>query len=112
MGQVKLLRIRMIVNITAPDSGRIEILPAITPSGKTALVTCRRGGLYKKMKVGEQLKFLPTEKCESQGSDQRVDHWLSRLKLSDWKNKKEHGAFEGNAAEDQFITAVLHIPIC
>ncbi len=112
-GAGKTTTIRMIVNITAPDSGRIEIFGRqITPELQDRIgYLPEERGLYKKMKVGEQLKFFAELKnVKAKDADQRVDHWLSRLKLSDWKNKKSMELSKGMQQKIQFITAVLHDP--
>src|SRR5687767_3454243 len=59
-GAGKTTTIRMIVNITAPDSGRIEVFgKQITPQLQDRLgYLPEERGLYKKMKVGEQIKFF------------------------------------------------------
>ena len=59
-GAGKTTTIRMIVNITAPDSGRIELFGRqITPELQDHIgYLPEERGLYKKMKVGEQLKFF------------------------------------------------------
>lgn len=90
-GAGKTTTIRMIVNITAPDSGRIEIFGRpITPEAQDRIgYLPEERGLYKKMKVGEQLKFFAELKnLKGEKAGQRVDHWLGRLKLAEWKNKK------------------------
>jgi len=112
-GAGKTTTIRMIVNITAPDAGRIELF------GKqiTAELQDRIGylpeerGLYKKMKIGEQIKFFATLKSVNRnGLDQRIDSWLERVKLKEWKNKKATELSKGMQQKAQFITAVLHDP--
>src|SRR2546428_5730231 len=90
-GAGKTTTIRMIVNITAPDSGRIEIFgQQITPELQDRIgYLPEERGLYKKMKVGDQLKFFAALKnVVGKEADQRVDRWLTRLKLAEWKNKK------------------------
>src|SRR6186713_1575525 len=59
-GAGKTTTIRMIVNITAPDSGRIAVFgQQITPELQDRIgYLPEERGLYKKMKVGEQLKFF------------------------------------------------------
>src|SRR2546425_12351210 len=59
-GAGKTTTIRMIVNITAPDSGRITVFgQQITPQLQDRIgYLPEERGLYKKMKVGEQLKFF------------------------------------------------------
>src|SRR6266567_4674821 len=71
-GAGKTTTIRMIVNITAPDSGRIELFGR---QMNTALqdrigYLPEERGLYKKMRVGEQLKFFAELKnLDSRKSD-------------------------------------------
>src|SRR5205085_1207188 len=87
-GAGKTTTIRMIVNITAPDSGSIELLG----QRMTTALQDRIGylpeerGLYKKMKVGEQLRFFAELKdIHGKEADARTDKWLAKLQLSDWK---------------------------
>jgi ABC-2 type transport system ATP-binding protein len=112
-GAGKTTTIRMIVNITAPDSGRIEVFGRqVTPELQDRIgYLPEERGLYKKMKVGEQLKFFAELKSvKGKEADQRVDRWLARLKLSEWKNKKSTELSKGMQQKIQFITAVLHDP--
>src|SRR5438128_12302610 len=112
-GAGKTTTIRMIVNITAPDSGRIELFGRqITPELQDHIgYLPEERGLYKKMKVGEQLKFFAALKnVVDKEADRRVDRWLTRLKLAEWKNKKSMELSKGMQQKIQFITAVLHEP--
>jgi len=112
-GAGKTTTIRMIVNITAPDSGRIELFGRqITPELQDRIgYLPEERGLYKKMKVGEQLKFFAALKnVVGKEADQHVDRWLTRLKLAEWKNKKSMELSKGMQQKIQFITAVLHEP--
>jgi ABC-2 type transport system ATP-binding protein len=112
-GAGKTTTIRMIVNITAPDSGRIELFGRqITPELQDRIgYLPEERGLYKKMKVGEQLKFFAALKnVVGKEADRRVDRWLTRLKLAEWKNKKSMELSKGMQQKTQFITAVLHEP--
>src|SRR5882762_7865742 len=105
--------IRMIVNITAPDSGHIKVFgQTITPELQDRIgYLPEERGLYKKMKIGEQLKFFAELKnVKGKEADQRVDQWLEKLKLSEWKNKKSMELSKGMQQKIQFITAVLHDP--
>jgi ABC-2 type transport system ATP-binding protein len=68
-------------------------------------------GLYKSMKVSEQLKFFAQLKNVSgKDADARIDRWLARLKLSEWKQKKTRELSKGMQQKIQFISAVLHDP--
>ena len=112
-GAGKTTTIRMIVNIIVPDTGRIELF------GKqmtTELQDCigylpEERGLYRKMKVGEQLRFFAELKgLKGKEADQRIDNWLSKLQLSDWKEKRAKDLSKGMQQKIQFITAVIHNP--
>lgn len=112
-GAGKTTTIRMIVNITAPDSGRIEVFGRqITPELQDRIgYLPEERGLYKKMKVGDQLKFFAALKnVAAKEADQRVDRWLARLKLTEWKNKKSSELSKGMQQKVQFITAITHEP--
>ena len=112
-GAGKTTTIRMIVNITAPDSGRIELFGQ---QMNTALqdrigYLPEERGLYKKMKVGEQLRFFAELKdLRGPEADERVDDWLKRLELSAWKDKRTKELSKGMQQKVQFITAVIHDP--
>src|SRR5438552_13578568 len=112
-GAGKTTTIRMIVNITAPDSGRIEIFGQQITRGLQDRIGYlpEERGLYKKMKVGEQLKFFAELKnVAGKEAEKRVDRWLARLKLTEWKNKKSMELSKGMQQKVQFITAILHEP--
>src|SRR5882724_4430526 len=80
-GAGKTTTIRMIVNITAPDSGQIKIFgQTITPELQDRIgYLPEERGLYKKMKIGEQLKFFAELKnVKGKEADRRVDQWLEK----------------------------------
>src|SRR5438067_6358652 len=112
-GAGKTTTIRMIVNITAPDSGRIELFGQ---QMNTALqdrigYLPEERGLYKKMKVGEQLRFFAELKdLRGAEANKRIDEWLERLELSAWKEKRTKELSKGMQQKVQFITAVIHNP--
>jgi len=112
-GAGKTTTIRMIVNITIPDAGRIELFG----QPMNARLQDRIGylpeerGLYRKMKVGEQLRFFAELKdLRGKEADARIDSWLAKLQLSDWKNKRAKDLSKGMQQKVQFITAVIHDP--
>ena len=112
-GAGKTTTIRMIVNITVPDSGSVELLG----QRMTTALQDRIGylpeerGLYKKMKVGEQLRFFAELKdIHGKEADARIDRWLAKLQLSDWKEKRTKELSKGMQQKIQFITAVIHDP--
>ena len=112
-GAGKTTTIRMIVNITVPDSGTVELLG----QRMTTALQDRIGylpeerGLYKKMKVGEQLRFFAELKdIHGKEADGRIDKWLAKLQLTDWKDKRTKELSKGMQQKIQFITAVIHDP--
>jgi ABC-2 type transport system ATP-binding protein len=112
-GAGKTTTIRMIVNITAPDSGWIEVFGRqITPELQDRIgYLPEERGLYKKMKVGEQLKFFAALKnVAAKEADERVDRWLTRLKLAEWKNRRSSELSKGMQQKVQFTTAIIHEP--
>jgi ABC-2 type transport system ATP-binding protein len=112
-GAGKTTTIRMIVNITAPDAGRIEVFgQQITPKLQDRIgYLPEERGLYKKMKVGDQIKFFAALKnVDGKEADKRASDWLARLKLTEWKNKKASDLSKGMQQKVQFISAILHEP--
>ena len=112
-GAGKTTTIRMIVNITAPDSGTIQIFGRkIDPALQDRIgYLPEERGLYKRMKIVDQLRFFAELKNVSgKEVEQRIDQWLERLKLSEWKNKKSMELSKGMQQKVQFITAILHEP--
>jgi ABC-type uncharacterized transport system, ATPase component len=103
----------MIVNITAPDSGHIELFGQRIDSriqDRIGYLPEERG-LYKSMRVGEQLRFFAQLKnVTGKNAEHRIDNWLDRLRLSEWKQKKTRDLSKGMQQKIQFIAAVLHDP--
>ncbi len=112
-GAGKTTTIRMIVNITVPDSGRVELFgqPMSTALQDRIGYLPEERGLYKKMKVGEQLRFFAELKdVKGKEADARIDKWLAKLQLTDWKEKKTKDLSKGMQQKVQFITSVIHEP--
>jgi ABC-2 type transport system ATP-binding protein len=112
-GAGKTTTIRMIVNITAPDEGEIRLFgEKISPivQDKIGYLPEERG-LYKKMKIAEQLLYFASLKgVSSKLAEKRIDFWLDRIGLSQWKLKKANDLSKGMQQKIQFISAVLHEP--
>ena len=112
-GAGKTTTIRMIVGITAPDEGKIELFgqkmgPVL--QDKIGYLPEERG-LYKKMKIVDQLRYFAALKDVSGAeADKRIDFWLDRMNLSEWKNKKTTDLSKGMQQKIQFISTVLHDP--
>jgi ABC-2 type transport system ATP-binding protein len=112
-GAGKTTTIRMIVNITVPDSGRIELFgqPMTTALQDRIGYLPEERGLYRRMKVGEQLRFFAELKgLRGKEADARIDNWLGKLQLSDWKEKRTKDLSKGMQQKIQFITSVIHNP--
>src|SRR5688572_17042736 len=112
-GAGKTTTIRMIVNITAPDEGEIKVLGQhVSPAIQQRIgYLPEERGLYKKMKVGEQLIFFANLKgVKSSEAGKRVDTWLARMELSEWKNKTPADLSKGMQQKVQLIATVLHDP--
>ena len=112
-GAGKTTTIRMIVNITVPDSGRIELFgqPMSSQLQDRIGYLPEERGLYRKMKVGEQLRFFAELKdVRGKDADERINKWLAKLQLTDWKNKRAKDLSKGMQQKVQFITAVIHDP--
>ncbi|HJQ33815.1 MAG TPA: ABC transporter ATP-binding protein [Pyrinomonadaceae bacterium] len=112
-GAGKTTTIRMIVGITAPDEGRLELFgQPVTPELQNRIgYLPEERGLYKRMKVGDQLKFFSELKGFSgRAADEAVDRWLEKVKLSEWKRKKSSELSKGMQQKVQFIAAVMHDP--
>lgn len=105
--------IRMITGITAPDSGRILFNgePLNDKHSRFTGYMPEERGLYKKMKVKEQIVYLLTLKGMA-GSKARIaaDNWLEKLELTDWANKKTSDLSKGMQQKVQFISTVAHEP--
>lgn len=112
-GAGKTTTIRMIVGITAPDEGKIELFGERMSAhlqDKIGYLPEERG-LYKKMKIVDQLKYFAALKnVSSTVADKSIDKWLERMGLAEWKNKKTSDLSKGMQQKIQFISTVLHEP--
>jgi ABC-2 type transport system ATP-binding protein len=112
-GAGKTSLIRIINQITAPDSGRVLLNgQEITREdiSKIGYLPEERG-LYKKMKVGEQALYFARLKGMSKfEAKQKLKFWFDKFEISSWTNKKVEELSKGMAQKIQFITTVLHEP--
>ena len=88
-GSGKTTTIRMIMKIMYPDAGKLLVNGQETNFERLKNVGYlpEDRGLYKKMKIGELLKFHG-ELNEGSDLPRLIDHWLERLELKDYKDKK------------------------
>ncbi len=112
-GAGKTTTIRMIVGITVPDEGSIELFGNKMSSelqNRIGYLPEERG-LYKKMKIADQLRYFAALKNVSGAeADKRIDFWLERMNLREWKKKKTTDLSKGMQQKIQFISTVLHNP--
>ncbi len=112
-GAGKTTTIRMIVGITVPDEGSIELFgEKISPAMQDRIgYLPEERGLYKKLKVVDQLRYFAALKNVSGAeAEKRIDFWLDRMGLSEWKRKKTTDLSKGMQQKIQFISTVLHDP--
>jgi len=112
-GAGKTTLIRIITQIIGPDSGTIVFDGEKLQPGHTAHIGYmpEERGLYKKMKVGEQLQYLAQLKnLSSKEAKARVIEWLARFDIEDWRHKKVTDLSKGMQQKVQFIATVLHQP--
>lgn len=112
-GAGKTSTIRMMIGINLPDSGEVWLFGQ--PFQRRALERVgylpEERGLYKKMKLIEQLVFLGELKGLSAAqAGSRAKKWCHRLQLSDWLDKKVEELSKGMQQKVQFIAALLHEP--
>ncbi|MER3428151.1 MAG: ABC transporter [Pyrinomonas sp.] len=112
-GAGKTTTIRMIVDITAPDEGAVlfrgqRMGPRL--QNRIGYLPEERG-LYKRMRVGEQLRFLGELKgMERKEAERTADIWLERLNLAEWKKRKTDELSKGMQQKVQFIATIMHEP--
>ncbi len=112
-GAGKTTTIRMIVGITAPDEGTIQLFGERVSNEMQNRIGYlpEERGLYKKMKILDQLRYFAALKGVPQTeADKRIDFWLERMNLSEWKLKKTTDLSKGMQQKIQFISTVLHDP--
>ncbi|MEN3324867.1 ABC transporter ATP-binding protein [Mariniflexile soesokkakense] len=112
-GAGKTTLIRIINQITMPDSGTVHLDGALLNSAhiKDIGYLPEERGLYKTMKVGEQALYLAQLKGLSKAeAKERLKYWFERLEIGDWWNKKIQELSKGMAQKIQFVVTVLHQP--
>jgi ABC-2 type transport system ATP-binding protein len=112
-GAGKTSSIRMIVGITMPDSGKVSLLgkPFTRESLKQIGYLPEERGLYKKMKVMDQLIFLGELRGLDPATAKRRAHsWCERLQILEAAEKKTEELSKGMQQKIQFISTLLHDP--
>jgi len=112
-GAGKTTLIRIINRITAPDSGEVYINGALSTQQNIYNIGYlpEERGLYKKMKVGEQVLFLSELKgIQKNEAKSRIDYWFKKFDILSWKDKKVEELSKGMQQKVQFIATVIHEP--
>lgn len=112
-GAGKTTLIRIITSILQADSGTILLKGEKLNRDHILNIGYlpEERGLYKKMKVGEQLLYLARLKGLSKSTAiQRIREWLKKLDMLDWMGKNIEDLSKGMQQKIQFIATVLHQP--
>jgi ABC-2 type transport system ATP-binding protein len=112
-GAGKTSSIRMIVGITMPDSGQVNLFGKKFHRSSLQRVGYlpEERGLYKKMKVFDQLVFMGQLRGLSETvATQRAKSWCERLEISDSLEKKTEELSKGMQQKIQFISTLMHDP--
>jgi ABC-2 type transport system ATP-binding protein len=105
--------IRIVNQITAPDSGEVLLGgEKLNPSHIAQIgYLPEERGLYKKMGVGEQALYLAQLKGMSKAdAKKKLKHWFEKFEIDAWWNKKVEELSKGMQQKIQFIVTVLHEP--
>jgi ABC-2 type transport system ATP-binding protein len=112
-GAGKTTSIRMLMNIFRPDEGTVEVLgERMSEALKPRLgYLPEERGMYRKMRIVEMLRFFGRIKGRDRAYvDQRIAHWLERMGLTGWKDRRVEELSKGMSQKLQFIVTVVHDP--
>jgi len=112
-GAGKTTTIRMVMDITAPDSGTIRVLgrPAARESLARVGYLPEERGLYRRMRVLDHLLFLAAIKeVDAETAKKRIDRWLDAMELRPWLHKRVDELSKGMQQKIQFIATIVHDP--
>ncbi|MBN3036539.1 MAG: ATP-binding cassette domain-containing protein [Bacteroidales bacterium] len=112
-GAGKTTLIRIINQITAPDEGEIHLDgKPLRPADISRIgYLPEERGLYKKMKVGEQVLYLARLKGLMKSEAlQRLNYWFEKFEIRSWWNKRVEELSKGMQQKVQFIATIIHEP--
>ena len=112
-GAGKTTLIRILTHITMPDSGQVlfhgHMLEAADVENIGYLPEER--GLYKKMKVSEQVVYLARLRgLSKQEATRRLKEWFVKFGIDSWWNRRVEELSKGMQQKIQFIATVVHQP--
>ncbi|MFT7034297.1 MAG: ABC-2 type transport system ATP-binding protein [Cyclobacteriaceae bacterium] len=112
-GAGKTTLIRIITNIIMPDAGSISFKGSPLEPGHIRAMGYlpEERGLYKKMKVSEQLVYLARLKGMSKSEAvKKIKEWFEKLDITSWYSKNVEDLSKGMQQKVQFIATVMHQP--
>ncbi|HTG34300.1 MAG TPA: ATP-binding cassette domain-containing protein [Thermoanaerobaculia bacterium] len=112
-GAGKTSTIRMIMNITAPDSGEVIVFghPRTADDLRRIGYLPEERGLYRKMTVMDQLVFFGEIRgLRGPKLVADIQRWLERVDLAKWAKSKIEELSKGMQQKVQLIGTVLHTP--
>lgn len=112
-GAGKTTLIRIINQITAPDSGEVMLFnkPINREDISHIGYLPEERGLYKKMKIGEQLLYLAQLKgVTKHDALKKIQYWFKRFEIEAWYHKTIEELSKGMQQKVQFIATVIHEP--
>lgn len=112
-GAGKTSLIRIVNQITAPDSGEIYFDGERLNQSHINRIGYlpEERGLYKKMEIGEQMIYLARLKGFTRDEAQkRLKFWFDKLGMETWWKKKIEELSKGMQQKAQFVATVLHEP--
>jgi ABC-2 type transport system ATP-binding protein len=112
-GAGKTTLIRIINQIIDGDSGQIYLNgETLAPKHISQIgYLPEERGLYKKMKVWDQMLYFARLKGLSQvDAKSKIKFWLEKLEMSTWRDKKIEDLSKGMAQKVQFISTIIHNP--
>jgi len=112
-GAGKTTLIRIITQILMADEGKVifQGRPLEMDDVHRIGYLPEERGLYKKMKVGEQLMYLAQLKGLNKAeANKRIKAWLEKFEILSWWNKPVEDLSKGMAQKVQFVATVLHEP--
>ncbi len=112
-GAGKTTTIRMMLDIFRPDAGEVSIFGGRLDEAKKARIGYmpEERGLYKDLKLEPTLVYLATLKGINEATARtRLDGWLQRFDLADYRQKKVQDLSKGMQQKAQLIATLLHDP--
>jgi ABC-2 type transport system ATP-binding protein len=110
-GAGKTTMIRVVLDIFKPDSGSVSLFgsSSLKEAKERIGYLPEEGGLYRKTKVFECIKYF-AELKGMRDVDQKIDSWLKRLGLSEYRDRSVQELSKGLHRKVQFIISVIHKP--